>query len=724
MMKVRSVFPVRLFLTRDKLLKSMVIVLVYALGVPRLRGDFTELATRILTLKKRSGTKALVNYLKECSRCCVFWMANSEYVPLVYIKISRSGLPSIIPAPLRYEISLIKKGCHTSEGWVIYRGVLTMLQVWRVMKVKGVAPKWETITGPFTGQDYRINSDSVSNLLPHVCDKGKTGKWPILETSGPNTPLATWGLFLDAIAFWSNPRVAVHYVVFAFKQREYFVLSVFVWTMFIGIPWAILLHLMRYPLYIGRISTFEEGGGKVRMIGVTDGWSQILLHRVHKGIYATLRRIPTDGTFDQTKPLLILMDYVRLSGATTYSLDLSAATDRLPILTQVEALASLGMKNTKEWARLLSDREWKSDIGFIRYSVGQAMGAYSSWAALALTHHVIVQVAAYNVGWRTFFPYYALLGDDIVIANKQVAVEYLALMAKLGVEINMTKSIVSSNGTVEFAKRWIHPHLGEFSPIGAKLLLGIVKNITMYPALVVEMIQKSFTLYPSSVKTLLTGLYKIRKPKGDRLYNELMFAAMAPGSYLKHGLMITEWLNMWVTDALGMDKDLFLASIMRSAEYWMRQVQSSQDLPKENWKYFKKNFLFTPVLPKEKLLSWCLMPTLLFSPPAWLYARRLREALGKPFSASVNLYGLFNPESAHLPGALSFSAITDFSDLYSIDWSKRGIVSKHTLALSSFTREMNKSVKLVLLEREEECKAMRVILYEPPRLSLMSSERD
>lgn len=348
MMKVRSVFPVRLFLTKDKILKSIVILLVYALGVPRLREDFTELANRIISFKKKSGAKALVNYLKECSRCAVFWMAEAEYVPSVYIKLSRSGLPSIIPKNLRYKISLIKRGCHTSEDWVVYRGVLTMLQVWRVIKVKGVAPKWETITGSFTGQDCRLMSDRVSTFLPHIRDKDKTGKWPILETSGPNTPLATWGLFLDAIAFWSNPVVAGHYIIFAFKQREYFVLLVFIWTMLIGIPWAMLLQLMRYPLYIGRISTFEEGGGKVRMIGVTDGWSQILLHRVHKSIYATLRRIPTDGTFDQTKPLLALMDYVRLSGATTYSLDLSAATDRLPILTQVEALASLGMKNTIE----------------------------------------------------------------------------------------------------------------------------------------------------------------------------------------------------------------------------------------------------------------------------------------------------------------------------------------------------------------------------------------
>lgn len=38
---------------------------------------------------------------------------------------------------------------------------------------------------------------------------------------------------------------------------------------------------------------------------------------------------------------------------------------------------------------------------YIRYAVGQPMGALSSWAMLALTHHFIVQYAAYRTGIRT-----------------------------------------------------------------------------------------------------------------------------------------------------------------------------------------------------------------------------------------------------------------------------------------------------------------------------------
>jgi hypothetical protein len=40
-------------------------------------------------------------------------------------------------------------------------------------------------------------------------------------------------------------------------------------------------------------------------------------------------------------------------------------------------------------------------FGNIRYAVGQPMGALSSFNMLAITHHIIVQVAAFNCGYRT-----------------------------------------------------------------------------------------------------------------------------------------------------------------------------------------------------------------------------------------------------------------------------------------------------------------------------------
>jgi hypothetical protein len=78
---------------------------------------------------------------------------------------------------------------------------------------------------------------------------------------------------------------------------------------------------------------------------------------------------------------------------------------------------------------------------------------------LALTHHVIVQLSARRAGVCTFtqwFPDYALIGDDIVIANELVAQQYLLLMGELGVPISLPKSLTSTNGSFELAKRFVY----------------------------------------------------------------------------------------------------------------------------------------------------------------------------------------------------------------------------------------------------------------------------
>lgn len=92
----------------------------------------------------------------------------------------------------------------------------------------------------------------------------------------------------------------------------------------------------------------------------------------------------------------------------------------------------------------------------VRYATGQPMGAYSSFAMLALTHHMLVALAAKRVGFPIgTFTSYAVLGDDIVLANGQVARSYLNLMREIGVKIGIAKSLVSRRGVLEFAKRFI-----------------------------------------------------------------------------------------------------------------------------------------------------------------------------------------------------------------------------------------------------------------------------
>lgn len=151
---------------------------------------------------------------------------------------------------------------------------------------------------------------------------------------------------------------------------------------------------------LGQLSLKKEAAGKVRVFAMVDFWTQSLLRPLHDYLASFLKNLPNDGTFDQSASVKRCFDKAEKAG---YSLgyDLSAATDRLPIYLQMTALESLfGAPFAIAWARLLTGRKYHlhskefSVNESLSYAVGQPMGAHSSWPMLAITHHLIVQLAA------------------------------------------------------------------------------------------------------------------------------------------------------------------------------------------------------------------------------------------------------------------------------------------------------------------------------------------
>lgn len=213
----------------------------------------------------------------------------------------------------------------------------------------------------------------------------------------------------------------------------------------------------------GRLALLPEPAGKVRVVALADIWSQWALKPLHDWLFDILREIPQDGTFDQLRPVKLLLKKVSPTQA-IYSYDLSAATDCIPIAIQELLLAQIfGPAYAEAWANLLVGRPYAipkkvaKGLGlssrFIRYGTGQPMGAYSSWGMLAFVHHAMVQFCAYRAGIKGWFDLYAVLGDDVVIAHDGVARKYRALCRLLRVKIGLEKSLVSTGLTLEFAKR-------------------------------------------------------------------------------------------------------------------------------------------------------------------------------------------------------------------------------------------------------------------------------
>jgi hypothetical protein len=236
---------------------------------------------------------------------------------------------------------------------------------------------------------------------------------------------------------------------------------------------------------LGKLGFKVEPAGKIRVFAMVDAITQMVMAPVHKLLFHILGKIPTDGTFDQLRPAKALI----ASGKTRFwSYDLSAATDRFPVELQRGVMALLlGHTMADLWVRLLVDRDYKVPRWIaprvpvpkgtperVRYGAGQPMGALTSWAAFSLTHHFLVQYAAYCVyGKVTWFLDYALLGDDIVLADKQVAEAYLVLLSQIGVEYGLAKSLISSTGGFEFAKRTFV--CGKDASAISLLALGVAK---------------------------------------------------------------------------------------------------------------------------------------------------------------------------------------------------------------------------------------------------------
>jgi len=337
-----------------------------------------------------------------------------------------------------------------------------------------------------------------------------------------------------------------------------------------------------WNFFLAKLGLKQEAAGKVRVFAMVDCCTQWLLEPLHDAIFRLLEVIPQDGTHDQTKPLDHLIKRQRdlrllnrspgsiLKRGTVrgreklgvrtwgmFSFDLSAATDRLPVIFQEHLLRPiLGEEAAGLWSSLLVDRAYlvprREDLnlpgGSVKYSTGQPMGALSSWAMLALTHHCIVQWAWYRVckevgrDW-TWYEDYAVLGDDVVILGNPVAKAYVKLMTALGVVISAHKSLISSKGIgFEFAKRTYLK--GE--PVGAISILELMVAQKSLGVLL-ELVRKHKMTVGQYLSFLGYG-YKSKGRASVRLMNlprrmrNYLVAFFSPG--MPQCTSVLKWLSM------------------------------------------------------------------------------------------------------------------------------------------------------------------------------------
>lgn len=471
---------------------------------------------RIQKLEKSNGWNFTFKYLKECLRLVVLYLAGTPSTVkgrnACGVRVNQYGLPVIVPPSLRKILDL------APANRPVIRAVLTVLSIFRTFPTK-VKPNLDSITEPFSGITRTLDGiERVAKAWVGDNLRLRPIRGFISESAGPITKRATFGCPIDAFALLNYPKVArrVLQVLLTSKGGFGYAVSLLaLWSIYI-IPFIIQKVIFgQNSLYpVGRLSVVYDQAGKARIVAMVNWWIQLTLLPLHKSIFDMLKEIETDGTFNQTKPLKRLM-MNPTPGHKFSCFDLSSATDRLPIQLQVQILNSIGMDGSV-WQDLLSFPYFYKGKA-VEYAVGQPMGAYSSWAMLALTHHLIVILASDRVGLKDFKSY-AVLGDDIVINNDAVAAEYLSIMKSLGVGINMSKSILSDR-FAEFAKRYVSPDF-DISPIGPGNLLQVCRRPDMMGSLLIELHDKTV------ISNFMNGLMPLLKGmpvKGPYLNNQVLW---------------------------------------------------------------------------------------------------------------------------------------------------------------------------------------------------------
>lgn len=391
---------------------------------------------------------------------------------------------------------------------------MTLFAVYRVIYIPGTL-KLSTITDMMTvdqsmidrvARDIKglipVTSFDLSRLFNHnlpgyKVDRPGLPAIPLLEAASSTQNVSWLGLVSDIQAF--KARGELKTLCYYLHLTENYSLLKLVLHIRDLLPQAAGLlpmsgglgQLLAEGAPLGRLSLKEEAAGKVRVFAMVSIWDQTVLGPLHDALFAWLKKVPNDGTFDQNASVRRCLAKSTQTNQ-SYGYDLSAATDRLPLSLQRDILNRLVPHLGSIWALLLTHRAYMLapqkkygifDTTWLQYAVGQPMGAKSSWAMLAVTHHLIAQAAAWDTRyaqrlthsdphgfWTSFFGYewytgYEVLGDDIVFFEENVALNYLIYMDRLGVPINQAKSVLAKNATFEFAKVTGHKgrHVGAIS---------------------------------------------------------------------------------------------------------------------------------------------------------------------------------------------------------------------------------------------------------------------
>jgi len=96
-----------------------------------------------------------------------------------------------------------------------------------------------------------------------------------------------------------------------------------------------------------KLAFLPDKGGKTRVVALGDILTQSLMRDIHRSLFSILRRLTTDGTFDQNKQRERVRECTK-HHQKVYSIDMTACTDRLPAVYIMLVLKIIGLLSKRQ----------------------------------------------------------------------------------------------------------------------------------------------------------------------------------------------------------------------------------------------------------------------------------------------------------------------------------------------------------------------------------------
>lgn len=474
----------------------------------------------VMKLARKSGFLFTALYLKQCGSCLQTAYGGVHTPPSqlpVFVALNRKGFPTIIPSFHRRKI--IKRDDEADRLVQLYLSFFTINKIIKLAKKVSYENTLKSIVEPtdleaasvWCGEFRTHLRKLIVRYLPFVStiplNQGMswTPTWKSLPTHRrvrevfreviqenklPRRLVSCFPSLLFELNDFSFLMERVHvsedhfsqgvlwpsYTRYAMDPRNTsitnYLLDKFEATAGPQLP---SYHQIKEAPICGRLGQSIEGGGKRRIFAIGNYINQRLLHPVHNWLMSVLSCLPTDGTFNQDKPLDNLVGEQHC-----FSFDLKSATDRWPLQIMFEVMSMLFDRSFASSVRsclalnLFEVPFWKGkQKQTVSFVAGQPLGYYSSWPLFSLSHHMLIWWCAEQIYPGDRFIRYGVLGDDVVICDSRVASLYSSTLTRLNIQISLQKSLISDTGCAEFAKRLrIHNLAKDVSPLSVRAFLN------------------------------------------------------------------------------------------------------------------------------------------------------------------------------------------------------------------------------------------------------------